>query len=71
MTSSDSDDKSISIHSQSDDSREEGRDTSPEEYLTKGKGTTTGKGRARKPPAKKTTGKYPHTKPAIRLYTHV
>ena len=66
-SSSKDDDKSISIHSDSDDSRDndnrdQDQESSPEEYLTKGRGTTQGKGKkkgTRKPPARKTTsGKY-------------
>ncbi len=60
MTSSS--DKSDSIHSDSDDSRDNDRgreSSSPEVGLTKGKGKRVGKGRARNPPARKhTAGKY-------------
>ncbi len=65
-----SSDKSASIHSNSDDSRDNDnnrdQDSSPEEYLTKGRGTTQGKGQARKRPAKKTTtGKNPKLNAAV------
>ena len=59
MSMSSDDDKSVSLHSSSDDSRDgdRGRDSSPEVGPAKG-----GKGKkkgTRKPPAKKTTaGKY-------------
>ena len=55
--SSNDDEKSVSIHSDSDDSRDDdrGRDSSPEVGPTKGKGKKAGKGRARKPPTRKTT----------------
>ncbi len=57
-SSSDSDGKSVSLHSDSDDSRDNGRE-SPEVGLTKGKGKRAGRGRARNPPARKhTAGKY-------------
>ena len=56
------DDKSVSLHSSSDDSRDgdRGRDSSPEVGPAKGgKEKKARTGRTRKPPAKKTTaGKY-------------
>ena len=58
--SSNDDEKSVSIHSNSDDSRDDdrGRDSSPEVGPTKGKGKKAGTGRARKPTKKHTAGKY-------------